>query len=279
MMPIPLHWHTEPLLLALVIGAGWAYLMLAGPLRPRLAAGEPFPWGNAFLFMLGLVVAYLTVASPLDQLGEDFLFSAHMVQHMLLMYLAPPLLLLGLPSWMADAVLAWRPLRAAWRCLVHPVVAGVSLTVLYTAWHVPTLYELALRDKLYHVIEHWCMFLPALWMWWAFVSPSKILPPITYGARLVFIFLLLIGQLPVFAFLTLSDIALYPTYQFAPRIVDLNALEDQILGGLIMKVTNMVVTLVMAGLTFYLWYRHDTEDAAAFPDVPVGELRRKRTLA
>ena len=100
-MRIPLHWHTEPLLLLLVVGASWAYSLACGPFRQRCLPGrEAYPVGYAVRFHLGVLVGYLAVGSPLDQLGEGFLFSAHMLQHMLLIYVAAPLLvaLLLLPA-------------------------------------------------------------------------------------------------------------------------------------------------------------------------------------
>ncbi len=256
-MPVPLHWHTEPLLLVLIIGTGWAYALLTGPLRAKFFPGQSLSGRKPVCFYAGLLIAYLTVGSPLDQLGEDFLFSAHMVQHMLLVYAIPPLLLYGTPSWLADATLGWAPLRKVWRVLSHPVFAGLLFTFLYTVWHVPDAYELALREKWAHVLEHWMMFGPALLMWWAILSPSKLLPSISYGSRMLYIFVLMVGQLPVFAFLTLSDAVLYPTYEFAPRIFDIDPLQDQILGGLIMKITNMVVSLLVLGISFYRWYEKD----------------------
>lgn len=259
-MPIPLHWHTEPLLLLLIIGSGWIYCLLAGPFRARIAPSEPFPIGKSISFFTGLLVTYLTVGSPLDQIGEDFLFSVHMIQHMLLVYVCPTLLLFGTPHWMADAALKNMALRRIWRLLTNPVFAGLLFTFLYTLWHIPGLYEAALRIKWVHILEHWCMFLPALWMWWPIMGPSRLVPPCNYGIRMIYIFVLMIGQLPVFAFLTLSETVLYPTYEFAARITDLSPLQDQILGGVIMKVSNMVVSLTVLALSFYFWYRKDQEE-------------------
>jgi len=262
-MPIPLHWHTEPLLLLLLIGAGWLYALAVGPFRENIARGERFPARQATWFFLGLAAAYLTVGSPLDQWGEDFLFSAHMVQHMLLVYLVPPLLIRGLPGWLWDWLLAPRAVRAVVRPLVNPFAAWLVFTFSYTVWHIPALYELALQNKAAHVLEHWCMFAPAIMMWWPVISPSKRLPPAPYGGRMLYLFLLMVGQLPVFAFLTLSEQVLYPTYEFAPRVIDLTPLQDQILGGLIMKVTNMAVSLNLLAWCFYAWYREENEDRPA----------------
>ena len=259
-MPFTLHWHTEPLLLITLLFFAWGYALCVGPWRSRFApANMRYPTVQAVLFFSGLLIAYLTVGSPLDQLGEDFLFSAHMVQHMLLVYALPPLFILGTPQWLVDSCLRFAVLKKIGRVVFHPVTAGFTFTFLYTVWHIPTLYELALQEKLFHVIEHWSMFLPALCMWWPMLSLSKILPGSNYGVRMLYVFVLMIGQLPVFGFLTLSDEILYPTYEFAPRILELDPLQDQILGGLIMKITNMAVSLFLLCTTFYQWYCSENE--------------------
>ena len=80
MIPVPLHWHTEPFLVCSLLGLAWIYSICIGPMRLRLAQGERFSASEACLFYGGIVLSYLVVASPLDQVGEDFLFSVHMVQ-------------------------------------------------------------------------------------------------------------------------------------------------------------------------------------------------------
>ncbi|MFO8027726.1 MAG: cytochrome c oxidase assembly protein, partial [Opitutales bacterium] len=86
------------------------------------------------------------MGSPLDALGENFLFSAHMVQHNILMYVCPPLFLLGLPAWLVDgAFLRQRWLKQITKFLVHPIIAGVSFTLVFSLWHIPFLYEWALH--------------------------------------------------------------------------------------------------------------------------------------
>ncbi len=258
-MSLPLHWHTEPFLLLSLLGAGWIFVMLVGPLR-RFIVGAPkaFPWLPVGLFLLALGGLYLSVGSPLDQLGEDYLFSAHMVQHMLLIYALPPLFLIALPRWLSDAALSWAPFRWVWRRLTHPVFAGVFFSLSYSLWHIPLLYEAALHDKWVHILEHTMMFFPALLMWWPLLARSDRVPPIGYGPRMLYVFVLMILQFPVFGVLCFSGEALYPTYAFAPRIIEgFTALQDQVLGGIIMKVINMVVSLTILGTSFYAWYQAD----------------------
>ena len=149
-MKIPLHWHTEPLLLLLVVGACWAHALMCGPLRARCLPGRTeYPIWYAVRFHLGVLVAYVAVGSPLDQLGEAFLFSAHMLQHMLLIYISAPLIVTGLPPEFVDGyLLEGRPrLTRVFRVLTHPLAGGLIFTLFFSIWHFPELYEAALRSR------------------------------------------------------------------------------------------------------------------------------------
>lgn len=258
-IPFPLHWHTEPLLLGALILVGWVYAMATGPLRHWFALREPYPLRFALAFYAGLTCLYLAVGSPLDQLGEDFLFSAHMVQHMLLIYVAPPLFLAGIPTWLIDTLItSSRTAHRILRVLTRPLWAGALFSFFFALWHVPVLYERALQNKSLHILEHYLMFFPALLIWWPLLSPSKKLPSLYYGIRIIYVFVLMVAQIPLFGFLTLSRSILYPTYEFSPRILPaLSALNDQVLGGLIMKVTNMIVSLSIIAVVFIKWSQQD----------------------
>ena len=168
------HWHNEPFLTGGLILAGWLYAILAGPLRPLLAPGRPYPRGRAALFYAALVLFYLAVGSPLDQVAERFLLSAHMAQHLLIMYPVPLLH----PA--RDAVLDGGPgaLKAgprAPRCglLLSPVACAVLSTAVISLWHAPFLYEWTLQDKLVHVAEHLMFLAVSFLYWWPLASPSR----------------------------------------------------------------------------------------------------------
>lgn len=255
-----LHWHTEPFLLITLLGAGWLYALAVGPLRNWIATGTNFPLRQSILFYLGLAITYLAVGSPLDQLGEQFLFSAHMLQHMLLIYTSTTLFIYGTPAWLIDWLLKPKLLRKIMRVLTHPACGGLLFTFVYTVWHVPALYEAALQDKRIHILEHWTMFSLGLIMLWPYLTNSTLVSRPSYGIRMLAIFLLMVGQLPVFAFLSFAGEAIYPTYIWAPRIINLDPLNDQILGGIIMKVVNMGFSLTILAISFYNWARSEEVD-------------------
>lgn len=239
---------------------GWLYALGIGPLRSRIAPDTNFPRARAISFYLALSLTYLAVGSPLDQLGEQFLFCAHMTQHMLLIYFAPALFFAGFPHWLIDWLLKPETLRKLFNVITHPACSGLLFTFVYTVWHVPALYEAALHDKRIHILEHWTMFSLGTLMLWPFLTTSKRVPRRSYALRMVAIFLLMVGQLPVFGFLSFANEAIYPTYAWAPRIIDLDPLNDQILGGIIMKVVNMGFSLTILGTCFYFWARSEEND-------------------
>ncbi len=260
-----LHWHTEPFLLLSLLFFAWAYAIATGPLREQwFGADTPLPIWKPICFHGGILLAYLTVGSPLDQIGEQFLFSAHMVQHMLLIYALPFLLYAGIPAWLLDRPMENPVFRKSMKGLMHPATGGLSLSIVYTLWHIPGAYEAALQNKAIHIFEHITIFVTAMMMMWCFVTPSKTIPAASYPMRMLIIFLLMIAQLPVFAFLTFSETVHYPTYEWAPRIIeDMSPLADQILGGVVMKISNMIVSMAIFGTSFYLWARKDSIETAA----------------
>ena len=249
------HWHNEPLLVGGIVFLGWLWAVLAGPLRARLAPGQPFPRREAWYFYAALVLFYLAVGSPLDQAGERFLFSAHMFQHLIIMYPAPVLLLCGLPWWMVDAGLDRPALRRPLRLLFSPISCGALATLVIGLWHAPWLYEWALQDKLIHVLEHLMFFGVSVLFWWPIMSPSRAYPPLSYAGRMMFIFCIEIAMTPLLAYVSFSSNILYPTYEYAPRLpwAGLSAVEDQTLAGVMMKLTGVAVSLIAFGYSFYRW--------------------------
>jgi putative membrane protein len=257
------HWHNEPYLTGGLILAGWLYAILAGPLRARLAPGLPYPAGKAALFYGALVLFYLAVGSPLDQVSERFLLSAHMVQHLLIMYPVALLLLAGTPPWMVDPVLSWPPLRRPLRMLLHPMSCALLSTAVVSLWHAPLLYEWTLQDKLVHVGEHLMFLAVSLLYWWPLASPSAVFPVPSYAVRMLYLFGTEVAMIPVSAYIVFSGDILYPTYEYAPRIIaGFTPAQDQLTAGVIMKISGMAVTLAALAFCFFRWSRERTPGEA-----------------
>lgn len=260
------HWHNEPWLIGGLVALGWLWAVLAGPWRTRLvlrtegpataAATVPFPRRHAVRFYSSLLVFYLAVGSPLDQIAERFLFSAHMLQHQLLMYPAAILFLIGIPHWMIDPFLRRRAVREPLRILTSPLLCAILYSLVVGLWHAPTLYELALQNKSVHVLEHIMFFLASVLYWWPLLSPSRELPRRNYGVQMLYLLAVVVMMTPVFAYITFSSYILYPTYEFAPRLIaNFSAADDQLLAGTMMKLIGMIVSLAAFMVAFFRWYQ------------------------
>jgi putative membrane protein len=157
---------------------------------------------------------------------------------------------------MADAVLSGPALRGPLRVLFHPMTCAVVSTAVISLWHAPFLYEWALQDKLVHVGEHLMFLAASLLYWWPLASPSAAFPAPGYGARMIYIFGTEVAMIPVSAYVVFSGDILYPTYEYAPRLVaGFSPADDQLMAGIIMKITGMAVSLAALGICFFKWAR------------------------
>lgn len=251
------HWHNEPHLIGGLILLGWLYALAVGPFRSRLApVGSSYPAGHAWRFYSALVIFYLAVGSPLDQAGERFLFSAHMIQHQLIIYPAAILFLTGMPAWLVSHLTGRPGLKRVLGFITHTGICALGYTAVMSIWHVPALYDWALRDRAVHIAEHVTFFASALLLWWPLFSPSREFPPIRLPMQMVYLVAIAILATPLFAYLAFSKDILYPTYEYAPRLIpDFSPAQDQLLGAAIMKLGGMFVGFLAMIWVFFRWYR------------------------
>lgn len=248
------HWHTEPALIGGLLFICWCYAIIVGPYRTKFSPDLPYSHRHTLWFSAGVITFYLAVGSPLDAMGENFLFFAHMIQHNILMYLSPLFLLLGIPKEIVDEYLENKPvLEKLLKFLFHPIIAGLLFTFVFSFWHFAAFYEAAIRNKTIHMAEHLSMFFTSVAMWWPICGPSKRIPPSKYGPQMLYILAIMLGQTPIFAVLTFSKEVLYDTYFYAERVMNLSPLEDQKTGGVLMKLANMIVSVSVLSSIFYRW--------------------------
>lgn len=249
-------WRTEPVLIAVLGIAGWAYALACGPGRPRLAPGAPWPRREAKSFYAGIAVLYLAWSSPLDLAARLYLCSAHAVQDVAVLFPAAILILRGLPFWLADAVL--RRVRGVARLLLHPVLCAAGFVLVVSAGYLPVLLEPALRSDLDHALRALAYLAAALVFWWPLLSPSRLIPPLGYGARLLYLLAVEVAMTGVFTYLLMAEHGIYPTYGHAPRLSEsLTPYEDQVLAGVILSVVSSLFFVGALGLTFRKWAREE----------------------
>ena len=251
-------WILDPVLLGGLLTLALIYFLLTGPLRARYAPGTVFPKRKALYFYSAVVLLYLADGSPLHDLSELYSFSAHMVQHMLLAYVAPILLLRGLPGWLLRPVLLHPYVRPVAQVLTRPVVAFLVFSLFFSLWHLPVIYEGALTNSFVHHTEHVLFLFTAVLLWWPLLSPLPELPRLPHAGALVYLFLLPIAQLPVFAAVTFADHSLYPTYANSPHVMFGDARMDQTMGGALMKLGGLVAFGLPFIVTFFAWHHKES---------------------
>jgi putative membrane protein len=259
-------WTPDPGVVDGLLAFSVLYALAVGPGRRYLAPGEPFEKKRAASFVSGVVILILAVATPLDHIGETYLFSVHMVQHVILMFVFPPFLILGTPPWLADFLFRTEGLGRLLRWMVKPVVAGVLFNLVLILWHFPAFYELALRDPLVHLLEHASFIAVSISMYWVLVGQDNTVKPVHNGVKLLYVLAVTLGQIPLFGVLAFSPTVLYPTYAAAPRYYpDLSPIADQVLGGVIMKLVAAVFMFTGLVVYFYRWYQSEEAAGRARP--------------
>ena len=243
-----------PLLLALMLIFVFVYIRGWISLRSNHSV---LPVWRACSFLVGLLLIWIALASPLSALDHELL-TVHMVKHLLLMTVAPPLI------WLGDPVRAWsrglprfvirllRPLfttgilHRAGRFLTRPRVAWLAMNAAYIGWHIPRAYEFALTSENWHNFEHACFFFSNLMFWWPIIRPWRNASEQSRWMLIPYLLLADVVNTGVSAFLCFSGRLLYPSYGEIPRPFGLSALNDQVAAGAFMWVCGSMVYLIPA---------------------------------
>jgi putative membrane protein len=229
------------------------YCLAIGPLRVKFSWGDAPRATQQIAFHAGTLIGLIALVSPLDKLGDEYLFSAHMVQHLLLMFFTAPLWLSGVPGWLVEHMIP-KPLLHLAGKIMAPAIALLAFVGVMWLWHVPALYNLAQNREGIHIFEHLTFIGGALIGWWPIAGPStRILPKPSSPLRMIYIFLVTMACTALAALMTFSTSPVYPFYVEAPRLFGLTAIEDQHLGGLLMWLPTHMILLLALGVTFFRW--------------------------
>jgi putative membrane protein len=242
-----------PSFLAGWLAFGGVYVLLAGPLRHHFPGSRPVPPRMLASFATGMAIMFLALQGPLHDLSDYFLFSAHMVQHLLLILLMPPFLLAGIPDWMLRPAIKIRPIGWVAGILTFPVVAFALNNGIFAAWHIPAAYDLMMRNHDVHVAMHLMIMATGFIMWWPIMSPLPELPRLAAPLQMVYLFVLGIPMMVVAAMITYSGTVLYTWYAEAPRLWGISTLMDQQLGGAIMWVPGGLSLWLSITWVYFRW--------------------------
>ena len=230
-------WSWDPTVLAGTLALATAYVWLIRG-RGRVAAWSPLA---RVYFAGGLLALFLALESPIDVGGDYYLFSLHMLQHLLLAMIVPPLLLLGLPEeWRAGASPHASGARGARRAFetfrihVSPLAANVIFNLVLAVWHLPFLYEATLRNQPVHVLEHVSFLAAGVLFWWPILVPQDRPHSLSVIGKIAYLGFAGVPPTILGLAFILSPTVIYPFYAAAPRVTPLSPLDDQMVAGLVM---------------------------------------------
>jgi putative membrane protein len=270
--PWAFQWHPEVLVLVGLLIGSYVYLVRGiGP--AAVVAGEQPITRRHILCFVG-AVAMLWAASdwPIHDIGEGYLYSIHMLQHMMLSYFLPPLALLATPEWLLRALIGTGRIYHTLRWLCHPVVAGVAFNVAVIVSHIPGVVNASLENGALHYGIHVLVVTTALLMWMPVCGPIPEFR-ISDGGKMIYLFLQSVVPTVPAAWLTFAEGAVYRPYGEQPiRVWGLTVTEDQQLAGAIMKTGGSIFLWTIIGV---IWFKrfsagyHQENDYRRRTAVPV----------
>ena len=268
----PWSWHPHFEVWALVAVLLGGYFWALRALGPKHV--EPVEFAatrrQKILYVLGCGAILAAADWPMHELSENYLYSAHMIQHMTLTFAAAPLLMLGTPAWLWRLLLSAPKVLAAVRAITRPLIALIVFNVVLVFTHWPLIVTASVRTEGVHFSLHILLFASALVMWTPVLSPLLELPRLTYPGRMLYLFLQsLVPTIPA-SFLTFGSKPLYHVYETFPRLWGISAHTDQLVAGLIMKIVGGFILWGVIAVIWFRWWSLENEegvDVLAFGDV------------
>lgn len=251
-----LRFQPHPDVWALVVGLGVGYAVTVR--RHHRTVGETTPRRTVMAFASGLLVLWIASDWPIDDIGERSLLSVHMVQYLLLAMVAPGLLLLGLPRWLLDRLLAPRWVRSFARVAARPWTAWLIFNAVLLLSHWNPVIALYLANNLVHLLMHIAWVGSGFALWWPVLAPlpdvRRPSPPGQMGYLLV---QSVLATIPA-TFLTFGAGAVFPAYAALPKPPGIDVVTDQQVAGLLMKIGGGVILWIAVTIIFFRWSSRET---------------------
>jgi len=254
--------HPEVwLLVAFVLGSYFYAVRVIGPVVVKTGPTITTKQRNAFI--AAVLLLWLGSDWPVHDLSEEYLYSMHMFQHMVLSYFMPPLVLLSIPKWMFDAVFGSGRARTAINWLSKPIVAGVAFNVVVMVTHIPALVNQSVSNGPLHYSLHILLVVTALLVWLPICGPDieRQLQP---GGKMIYLFLMSVVPTVPAAWLTFAEGAVYKHYDIAVRVWGLSVTTDQQIAGAIMKTGGSVFLWSIVVFLFFKRFSAGFSDAQSY---------------
>lgn len=257
-----IEWTSFTVHVSTVIGISLLGALYAWRARVGARLGEQVTRSQSALFVAALVVMFLSLNGWLHDLSDSYLFSAHMVQHLVLALVVAPFFIMGTPGWMLRPALRAPWVAAIAKRIAHPLIAFAFFNTVVAAWHLPVLYNAAMANHNVHIAQHLMFMVASVLMWWPILSPLPELPRLSYPLQMLYLFLVTIPMSIVSIYITYADQMLYPAYASAPRLWGLSPMQDQLLGGLIMWIPGGLFFFGVISVIFFRWQGAGALDSA-----------------
>ncbi len=254
-MDISFHPHLDVfgIAIALVFVYEFGIRRLAGRYAP--AGVAPVTTWQRVMFYAGIVFLIVGSTWPMHDIGEQRLFMFHMVEHLFLTLVVPPLLLAGMPSWLIHAYV--EPVIPILKVITRPLFTLVFFNAWLAFIHVPEVLDLMLRNDLFHFFAHAVLFSSAILMWWPVMDPIPETKSLAPFGKMGYLFLQsLVPTIPA-SFMTLGETPLYEIYTTFPRLWGIDVMTDQIVAGLIMKIGGGLILWTAIAWVFFTWYERE----------------------
>jgi putative membrane protein len=250
-----LTWPLDPTVYAGLVVLFFGHAWLA-------RAVEDVERKHTFYYGLGVLTLWVALETPIDTIADHYLDSIHMLQHVLLGFVAPPLMLLGLSPGMVGRLVRMPGVRA----ITEPVPAQVIAGAVMIVWHLPPLYDATLYSEGLHVTEHLTFIVGGLLIYWPILQATSAHSrwQMSPGAKLLYMLVATLPQDAVALALIFSRVPFYEYYTHAPRLIaSLDPLTDQTVAGAVLMIFGKATISIAAIAVFIRWFgsEHDEDDA------------------
>ncbi len=231
----PWRFQTHPEVWLLVVAVLVAYIYAVRVIGPvAVKSGPVTTRKQRIVFVIAILMLWLVSDWPVHDIAEEYLYSAHMFQHMVLSYFMPPLVLLAIPKWMFEAVLGSGRVRKIFNWLAKPVIAGVLFNAIVMITHIPQVVNRSVSNAPLHYLMHVLLIVTALLVWIPICGPDRKLH-LQSGGKMIYLFLMSVVPTVPAAWLTFAEGSVYKHYDIAVRVWGMSVTTDQQVAGAIMK--------------------------------------------
>ncbi len=253
-----LQWDFHPSIFFGILTMAVIYTLGVTVWRKKYNWSTALPKAHMFRFYSACVAQWWLLDGPLHYLSDERSFFAHMVQHLSLQMLWAPLLISGIPGWLLRPLVRKLKAERFGRWITRPVRAALFFNAMLLGWHIPELYDLALRTHPVHILQHLLFMSASVVFWWPILSPLSEVPRAPYGVQAFYIMLNLAPMKALGLIIAVHNELIYTFYASQPRVWGLTPVGDQRAGGLTMWVIGGLPLWAALAYVFVQWKRTGT---------------------